>query len=113
MKNDCIFCAIGENKIKSEKLYEDENCFIIKDINPICKYHYLMIPKMHYATIKDMPKGQAEVVGKCIALIPTLSKKLHLENGYRLIVNQGEDAGQGVMHLHIHILSGQKMNFIV
>ena len=58
-----------------------------------------------------MNEAQAELVKKCLIKIPTLVKELGLENGYRLVINQGEDAGQTVFHLHIHILSGQKMGW--
>jgi diadenosine tetraphosphate (Ap4A) HIT family hydrolase len=58
-----------------------------------------------------MTDEQAELVKKCLKKIPTLVKELGLENGYRLVINQGEDAGQTVFHLHIHILSGQKMGW--
>jgi diadenosine tetraphosphate (Ap4A) HIT family hydrolase len=58
-----------------------------------------------------MTEEQSEMVKKCLQKIPTLVKELGLENGYRLVINQGEDAGQTVFHLHIHILSGQKMGW--
>ena len=110
---DCIFCKIVKGEIPSTKLYEDENFLIFENINPTTKYHYLAIVKEHFATLAEMNEHQAELLGKLLAKIPTLSEVLHLENGYRLVMNQigatGNDAKQEVMHLHIHIHSGQEM----
>lgn len=105
----CIFCEIIKGNIKSEILFENENCIIIKDIEPKAKYHYLVIPKNHYATLSEQTEKDKIVLGEILNTIPKLSKKLHLENGYRLIINQGEDAGQTVHHLHIHILAGEEI----
>lgn len=109
--NDCIFCKIIEGKILSKKLYEDEDCIIISDINPAAKKHYLMIPKMHFKYLADMGREQSEMVGQCLLKMKKLIPLLGLEGGYRLVINQGDDACQSVPHLHIHILSGQKMGW--
>ena len=112
---DCIFCKIIRGEIPSTKLYEDEDCYIFANINPNTKYHYLAILKEHFATLDEMSEKQAIALGKMLKKIPTLSNILHLENGYRLVINQkgekGNDASQEVMHLHIHILAGQKMEW--
>lgn len=113
--NDCIFCKIVKGQIPSKKLYEDEDFLIFENINPSAKYHYLAVLKQHFATLSEMNDNQAVLLGKLLKKIPTLSNILHLENGYRLVVNQkgeqGNDASQEVLHLHIHILCGQKMNW--
>jgi len=108
---DCIFCKIIAGEIPATKIYEDEDMIIIKDIDPKAKNHFLCIPKTHFKLLKDMTEKQSEQLSRCFAKIPTLEKELGLKNGYRLIINQGDDAGQTVFHLHIHILSGQKMNW--
>lgn len=111
---DCVFCKIVKGEIPSEKLYEDENFLIFNNIAPKTKYHYLAIVKEHFATLAEATEAQAILLGKLLKIIPTLSGILHLENGYKLVVNQigeqGNDASQEVMHLHIHILAGQKMD---
>lgn len=107
----CIFCEIIKGNIKSEILYQDENFIIIKDIEPKAKYHYLAIPKNHYALLSSQSEKDKVVLGEILNKISGLAEKLHLENGYRLIINQGEDAGQTVHHLHIHILAGEKLEF--
>ena len=108
---DCLFCKFINREFKTDILYEDENMIIIKDIDPKAKNHFLCIPKSHFKLLAEMNDTQAEMVKKCLEKIPTLEKELGLTNGYRLVINQGEDAGQTVFHLHIHILSGQKMGW--
>lgn len=106
---NCIFCKIAAGEIPSQKVYEDENMIAFKDINPQAKVHVLVVPKSHFATLADMDADQAELVKQCFINIPHIAKSLGLDNGYRLIVNQGQDAGQTVHHLHIHILGGRPM----
>ena len=108
---DCVFCKIIRGEIPSNIVYEDDDFVIFTNIAPSSKYHYLAVPKKHYGLLADADASQERVLGKMLLTIPRLADLLHLENGYRLIVNQGGDAGQEVHHLHIHILSGQKMEW--
>lgn len=108
---DCLFCKIIAGEIPAKKMYEDEDMIIICDIDPKAKHHYLCIPKSHFKLLKDMTKEQSEMLKRCFMKIPTLENELGLEGGYRLVINQGDNAGQSVFHLHIHILSGQKMGW--
>ena len=106
----CIFCKIRDGEIESKKYYEDENSFIISDINPKAKKHYLFITKKHYKLLGEANENDAIIIGKMLTKIPSLESKLGIENGYRIIINQGENGRQEVPHLHIHILGGQKLN---
>lgn len=106
---NCIFCKILAGEIPSQKVYEDEYMLAFKDINPQAKVHVLVVPKQHFATLAEMNAEQAELVKQCLVRIPHIAESLGLTGGYRLIVNQGTDAGQTVHHLHIHILGGQPM----
>lgn len=108
--DNCIFCKIIKGEIPSTKLYEDDEMIIIRDIQPQAKNHYLCIPKEHFAYLSDMNEKQSEMVGRCLSKISKLTKELKTENGYRIIINQGSDAGQTVFHLHIHILCGEKFS---
>ena len=108
---NCLFCKIIKGEIPATKVYEDSDMIIIKDIAPMAKNHFLCIPKSHFKLLSEMTDEQSELVKKCLKKIPTLTKELGLKNGYRLVINQGDDAGQTVFHLHIHILSGQKMGW--
>ena len=106
---NCIFCKIVAGEIPSPRLYEDEKMIVIKDIEPKAKLHYLCIPKTHFALLSEMDSEKAEIVKHCFQVIPTLEERLGLEGGSRVIVNQGENGGQTVPHLHIHLLGGEKL----
>ena len=106
---NCIFCKIVAGEIPSPRLYEDEKMIVIKDIEPKAKLHYLCIPKAHFALFSEMDGEKAEIVKHCFEVIPTLEEKLGLKEGYRVIINQGENGGQTVAQLHIHLLGGEKL----
>lgn len=108
---DCLFCKFANGEIPVNKVFENEDFVIIRDINPQAKNHFLAIPKKHFKYLAEMTEEDGELVGRILKTIPTLEDLLELKNGYRLIINQGDDAGQTVPHLHIHILSGQKMGW--
>ena len=82
---------------------------VIKDIEPKAKLHYLCIPKQHFALLSEMDAVRAEIVKHVFEVIPRLEKELGLENGYRVIINQGADGGQTVHHLHVHLLGGEPL----
>lgn len=108
--DNCIFCKIVKGDIPSAKVYEDEDMIIIKDLNPQAAVHLLLIPKEHYANIVEMSDAQAQTLAKCLKKLSTLTDKLGLQNGFRLVSNKGEDGCQSVGHLHIHILGGRKLS---
>lgn len=107
---NCIFCKINKGEIPSPKYYEDEDFFIIADISPKAKKHYLMIPKHHYAYLSEQNAKDVEILGKMLNKLPQLAKQLGLEDGYRIIINQGENGRQEVKHLHVHVLGGEKLS---
>lgn len=109
--NDCVFCKIINGDIKTEKVYEDENCIIVKDIQPIVPIHLLMIPKHHYAKLEEASVSEAMELAFMLNKLSQIRHDLGLQKGYRLIINQGEDAGQSVMHLHVHVLAGKKLDW--
>ncbi len=108
---DCLFCKFISGEIPVNKVFENENFIIIRDIAPQAKNHFLAIPKKHYKFLADLSVENAQILGEIFATIPKLADILELSGGYRLVINQGDDAGQTVPHLHIHILSGQKMDW--
>lgn len=108
---NCLFCKFVSGEFKTEKVFENEDFIIIRDIAPKAKNHFLAIPKKHFKYLAEMTEKDSELVGRILKTIPTLEEKLELCGGYRLVINQGDDAGQTVPHLHIHILSGQKMEW--
>ena len=103
---DCIFCKIIKGEIPSEKVYEDEDVLAFKDINPAAPIHILVIPKKHIDSLLKLEDTDYELVGKIQKVINKLAKQLNIEEeGFRVIVNCGKDAGQEVMHLHYHLLN--------
>ncbi|MEI3356344.1 MAG: histidine triad nucleotide-binding protein [Clostridia bacterium] len=106
---DCLFCKIIKGEIPSDKVYEDEEILAFRDINPAAPIHILVIPKKHIASLAHMEKEDEIIVGKIYGVINKIAEEQGFkENGYRVIVNCGKDAGQEVMHLHFHLLAGAK-----
>ena len=106
---DCIFCVIIKGNIPSTKVYEDEYVTAFNDLNPQMPVHVLIVPKKHIASANDIAQEDAELVGRVFLAAQKIAKDLGLENGYRIINNCGEDAGQTVKHLHFHMLGGKTM----
>ena len=107
---DCLFCKIVKEEVPSNKVYEDDEILAFHDINPATPIHILVIPKKHITTHNDLEKEDIELMGKIHMVINQIAEENGFkENGYRLIVNCGEDGGQEVKHLHFHILAGKKM----
>ena len=109
--DDCLFCKFVSGVLKTDIIYQDEDFIIFKDINPQAKNHFLAVPKKHFKYLAEMSDDDGALLGRILKKISSLSGELGLKNGYRLVINQGDDAGQTVPHLHIHILSGQKMGW--
>jgi len=106
--DDCPFCLIAEHQLNSTILYEDETVIAFEDINPQLPVHSLVIPKRHYDHIGDsVPE---ELLGHLFAVTAEVARMKGVEEGgYRVITNVGEDGGQTVGHLHIHILGGARL----
>ena len=105
--SDCIFCKIVNKEIPAELLFENDYCIAFKDINSQAPTHILLIPKEHYASIADVEDPL--LIGKLFQSATKIAKDQNLEKGFRLVVNTGDDGGQTVYHLHIHILGGRQM----
>lgn len=108
--DDCIFCKIIKGEIPSEKVYEDEEILVFKDINPATPIHVLVIPKKHISTLMEIGQEDSELMAKIMQAIQKVAKQLGVDkSGFRLIANCGPDSGQEVMHIHFHLLAGKKM----
>ena len=112
MKDEnCVFCKIIDGKIPSAKVYEDEKMLVFKDVEPKAPVHLLAIPKQHYKLLSELNGERKETLMHMLEKIPEIAAENGLENGYRLIINQGDDAGQTVFHLHVHILGGERLDW--
>lgn len=108
--NDCLFCKIIAGEIPSNKVYEDENVFAFRDINPQAPVHILVVPKTHIACADDINASNSALVAHVFESIAKIAKAEGLTTGYRVINNCGVDGGQTVMHLHFHIIGGEKLS---
>ena len=110
MNQDCLFCRIIAGENPSTKVYEDENVFAFRDINPQAPVHILVVPKAHIACADAVDESNSLYVAKCFEAIAKIAKAEGLSNGYRVINNCGEDGGQTVKHVHFHVVGGLKLN---
>ena len=105
---DCIFCKIAAGEIPSKTVYEDDICRAFYDIEPKAPVHVLVIPKSHLSGCRDITADNSAVVAHIFAVIPQIAKTLGIDS-YRVVTNNGPDAGQTVQHLHFHILGGGQL----
>ncbi len=104
---DCLFCKIIAGEIPSTKVYEDDKVYAFNDINPAAPVHILIIPKVHIASAAEVTAENADIVGHIFEVAAKLAKEKGLDNGYRIVTNCGDDAGQSVHHLHFHLIGGK------
>ena len=109
--NDCLFCKIVKWEIPSTKVYEDELCYVFNDIAPTAPVHFLAIPKEHIASAAEITPENSAVVAHIFEVIAKLSKDMGMTDGFRVVSNCGESAGQTVHHLHFHVLSGREFTW--
>ena len=109
--DDCIFCKLANGEIPTDMVYEDELIAVFRDASPQAPVHMLMVPKVHVASLDDLTEEHAELMGHMMLKIREVAAKEGLENGYRCVINTGEDGQQTVQHLHIHILGKRAMQW--
>ena len=105
---DCLFCRIVAGEIPSERLYEDEDILVFKDISPQAPFHALLIPKEHIETLNDLEPEHASVAGRLFLTAKSLAAE-HGLAGYRVVINTNREGGQVVFHVHMHMLAGRQM----
>jgi len=106
MMGDCIFCKIAHGDIPCRKIYEDDEVLAFHDINPVAPVHFMVIPKLHLASLVEAEDVHAALLGRMLLLAPRLAKEQGLDNGFRTVINTGKGGGQEVFHLHIHVIGG-------
>jgi diadenosine tetraphosphate (Ap4A) HIT family hydrolase len=100
---------IGNHDIQSNVVYEDDKMICFHDLEPQAPVHVLAIPKKHIESLDDTSDEDIEILGYMMVTIKKIAEELGLENGYRVVSNNGEDAFQTVKHLHFHILGKRKL----
>lgn len=116
--DNCLFCKIVAGEIPSDKVFENDELLVFKDIFPAAPVHLLVIPKRHISTLSDCVASDTELLGKMLALVPVLAKEQGCDvkrgdsgdagGGFKTLINSGPDGGQEVYHLHIHLIGGPK-----
>lgn len=104
---ECIFCKIINKEMPAEVLHESSDVVIIPDIRPSAPIHYLVIPKRHIGSIKDIGHDDEKLLGHLVHMAKEGAEKLGL-SGYKLVFNVGRDGGQIIDHIHLHVLGGWK-----
>ncbi len=108
----CIFCKIINKAIPADIIFENDDVIAFNDINPQAPNHILIIPKFHIESINELNKNNAEFLSQMVLTATKIAKDKGInDSGYRLIINNGPDAGQAVSHLHLHLLGGRKMSW--
>ena len=106
-----IFAKIVDGELPSEKLYEDEHCIVIQDVNPQAPTHVLIIPKTaEIPRLVDANESHKALLGHLLLVAGKVAKQLGVDEAFRLIINNGAGAGQTVFHLHLHILASRTFN---
>lgn len=107
---DCVFCRVLKKEIPSKAAYEDDTVYAFHDIHPQAPTHILIIPRKHIAGVAELGKGEEGLAGRLVFQAKQIADSLKLKS-YRLVFNEGAEAGQSVFHLHLHLLSGRRMSW--
>jgi histidine triad (HIT) family protein len=108
----CLFCKIASKQIPSKGVFEDDDLFAFHDINPVAPTHILVIPKQHIVSLNDATPEHEALFGKLLLASQRAAAGAGLvEGGYRVVINNGKNAGQSVFHVHLHVLGGRAMNW--
>jgi histidine triad (HIT) family protein len=111
MADKTIFKRIIDGEIPADIVYEDDLCLAFRDISPKAPVHVLLIPKKEIPAVNDLTAEDQQLAGHLLLVAGQVAQQLELNNGYRLVVNCGPDAGQAVNHLHVHILGGRPLGW--
>ena len=108
---DCIFCKIVAGEIAADILYQDERVIAFPDINPVAPTHLLIIPRKHIPSLAHLSEAESSLMSDMVNAANQLARRGGIaESGYRLVLNCGKEGGQGVPHLHMHLLGGRQLS---
>jgi len=110
--SDCLFCKIRDGEIPAKIVYENEYVMAFEDVNPQAPVHLLIIPRRHISTVNDLQDQDAPLLGQLYLAAKTIAADRGVaEDGYRMVLNCNEKAGQTVFHIHLHLLAGRTMRW--
>ena len=107
----CIFCKIVDGSIPSTAVYQDDLCYAFADLHPQAPVHVLITPREHISSLADCDEQERALLGHLLWAATEIAQQKLLARGYRVVINTGEDGGQTVEHLHIHLLGGRSLNW--
>ena len=107
----CLFCKIVDGSIPSTAVYQDEQCYAFADIHPQAPVHVLVVPREHIASLAEVGEDHPALLGHLLWAAAEIARGKGLAKGYRAVVNTGDDGGQTVDHLHVHLLGGRQMTW--
>ena len=105
---NCLFCKIVAGQIPSRKAFEDDELLVFHDIAPWAPVHVLLIPKEHVPTMYELEDRHAPLLGRMLSMAPKLMRELGVTNGFRTLINTGQDGMQEVPHVHMHVMGGPR-----
>jgi histidine triad (HIT) family protein len=112
MAEECLFCKIFAREIPAKEVFRDEEIVAFDDIRPVAPTHVLVIPKEHIHGVHDLTPAHARMLGRMVEVANHIADERKIDrDGYRLVFNQGPQAGQTVYHLHVHLLGGRAMGW--
>lgn len=112
MANDCLFCRIAAGALPAKIVYEDDQTLAFRDIDPKAPTHVLVIPRRHIASVNELEDSDADLVGRLYLTAQEVAEAEGIkDSGYRLVMNNGADAGQTVDHIHLHVLGGRSLSW--
>ena len=110
MAEKTLFTRIIDGEIPGTFVYQDENLVAIRDINPAAPVHILVIPRKPIPSLVELTEDDAELAGQLLLAVSAIAKQEGLHNGYRVVINTGQEGGQTVPHLHVHIIGGRQLS---
>ncbi|HEY4768410.1 MAG TPA: histidine triad nucleotide-binding protein [Candidatus Limnocylindria bacterium] len=109
-QGDCLFCRIAAGEIPSDRVFEDEQVIVFRDINPRAPTHVLAIPRRHVASAADLTDADGDLLAALFGALRSVAREVGVDD-YRIVSNVGAEAGQSVFHLHFHLLGGRPMTW--
>lgn len=107
----CLFCGIVAGDVPAAVVHETERTVAFRDLNPVAPTHVLVVPRDHYATIAELADTDPSYLGEVMAAAGAVARQEGLTGGYRLVANTGDDGGQTVQHVHVHVLGGRSLSW--
>ncbi len=107
---ECVFCNMAQDPMHTAPVYRDDRVFAVKDVNPKAPVHMLIVPNMHITSLAYVGPGQVPIMGHMFVVAEEIARREGVAlSGYRLVLNQGDDSGQEIVHPHMHLLGGKKL----